>query len=369
MRRGLLLVSLALLASCRRYQHVDVKAKLVEVRPDGIVVEVTAKPGMLTDVGVTLKKGQGKLVPESGKVQVSLGRAQWKWYDGNRVQIVAEKTSLFTRESGWTDAPLPVSVKALDKIPKDEDLWFTVVSGGGKWATGATSVIIDGDDKLTTYLTKEKSTLELLVSTPADAELVVGGKTLEVESTGLTPLELDKRTVILNVETRSLTGRAKSSIPVTVTRDKEKTDAKIELGFDHADEPIRREILLLEEGKTFPAKGPARDTVLIVPYDGDVVAVGAMGKLGESRFVAIEHEKKREGGSCMYSSFSLTRRFVDVELRVYDSRTGKQVASHKFDAPYVDCPEWANSNDSLTWRKDFAVVKEWTEKALKSEFK
>ena len=107
----------------------------------------------------------------------------------------------------------------------------------------------------------------------------------------------------------------------------------------------------------------------MVPYNLDIVAIGASGKVGEARWIAVERSETREGGACVYQSFTLTRKFVDVTLDVYEARTGKKVTSKKFEGPYVDCPLVASNKDSLSWRLEFAKVSEWVEGRVKSGWK
>lgn len=369
MRWAVALGSVVLLGGCRGYKSVDYKARLVEVRPDGVVVEVTTKPGMRVGVGVYLKDGEGKVVPDSGKVQFSMPRAEWKHNDGNRVQTVGEKKNLLGREGGNMDVPLPVELKMLDRIPKDDDPWFAVLGGGGKYDSNAMNVHLADEEKISGWMPSDGS-LELIVATPGDAELEIGGKSADVDASGLTTVKIPARSLLLGIDTKTLGKTPRTTVPVVVKRDKDKTEAKIELTLDrHTDAMLRAELNKVEDGKTLPDKGTARDLVLVIPYNEDIVAMGTQGKAGEAKWIAIEHDKRRKGGSCVYQSFSLSREFVDVELVVYEARTGKKVTSKKFEAPYVECPEFASNQDSLVWRKDFAVVKEWVDKQLKTSFK
>lgn len=371
MRWAVALGSLLLLGGCRGYKSVDFKGKIVEVRPGGIVVEVTTKPGLRVGVGTYLGKDEGKLVPDSGKVQITFPRAQWKGYDGTGVQLVGEKQNLLGREGGHADAKLPVNVKTLfERMPEDDDPWFAVVGGTGKYETGAGTVRLVEDDKIFSSWPVEGGSVELVVATPGDAELEIGGKSMEVDATGLTTVKIPTRSLILGIDTKTLGKSPRTSVSAVVKRDKDKIDGKIELTLDyHAAGMLRSELKKLEDGKGLPDKGTARDMVLVVPYNLDIVAMGTQGKVGEAKWIAIEHDKTREGGDCVYETFTLSRKFVDVELIVYEARTGKKVASKKFEAPSVACPQFASNKDSLIWRKDFAVVKEWVDKQLKTSFK
>jgi hypothetical protein len=370
--RTLLLVSTALLAAgCRRYTSVKVEGKLAEIRPDGVVVEVTAKPGMRVAIGTYLREGTGELVPASGTVRVTLPRAVWKHYDGSAVQIVAEKKSLLGREGGHTDVPIGVSIKALPRIAEDEDPWFAVV-GVGAYARQALMVKLGDEPPLTAWLPLAGGPMELVVASPADAEVEIGGTTVEVDETGIAHVKIPSSEILLGIDTKSLGKTPKARLVAKTTRGKETAEHELVLTLDdrRLSEPLRKRLAAVEAGEKSPARfGKETETTLLVSYDAGVTVVGADGLVGQARWIAIEHETKREGGDCTYQTFTHARIYEDVELRVFEARTGKKIATERFETPATECPIVASSDERLVWRPKPEVVREWVEKKQKAGWK
>jgi hypothetical protein len=370
--RTVLLVTTTLLAvGCRRYTAVKIEGKLAEIRPDGVVVEVTAKPGMRVAVGTYLREGTGELVPASGTVRVTLPRAVWKHYDGSGVQIVAEKKSLLGREGGHTDVPIGVSVKALPRIPEDEDPWFAVI-GTGADSREALMVKVGDEPSLTGWLPLTGGPMELVVATPADAEVAIGDTTLDVDETGLTHVKIPSSEIFLGIETKTLGKTPRARLVARTTRDKETTEHPILVTLDDRRflAPLRKRLVAVETGEKVPARfGKETETTLLVSYDAGVTVVGAEGLVGQARWIAIEHETKREGESCRYQTFTHTISYEDVELRVFEARTGKKVATGTFETPSTSCPVVSSSDERLVWRPKPEDVRAWVEKKQKAAWK
>lgn len=352
-----------LLAGCRVTSHVEeFKPEVVAVRPDGVEVEIRTKPGLRVGIGVTLREGEGTVVPASGKVRVKMPRADWKHYDGNRIQLVGERKVFVKEEYAHGDAIVGPALRDLDRIPTDQDPWFAIVGGGGTYAQGTLGVAVADAPKLRSYPDK-KGAYAFVVATPGDATLEIAGQESEVERVGLTTVAVPLRAVLLAVEAESFGKAPRAQVPVVVRRGDDTTKTTMSLVLDESpfDAALRKELVAIEEGQ-LPGKGATKALTLFVPYDSPVRAIGAKGTVAEARFVAVEHETVRKASSCLYTSFSLSRAFEDVEVRLYDARTGKQVASKKFIAPYVECPEFASNKDQLVWRPKLETTMEWAEK-------
>ncbi len=372
--RALLVFSAALLTGgCRRYASVKIEGKLAEVRPDGVVVEVSAKPGMRVAVGTYLREGDGELVPASGTVKVTLPRATWSHYDGDGVQIVAEERSLFRREGGYVTVPVGVAIKALAGIPEDDDPWFAVV-GGPPNAGNQALVKIDGEPPRDGWLPLDGGPMELLVATPGDAELEIGGEALELDETGISSVKLPSEEILLSIDATSLGKTPKARVVAKLTRGKETTEHTLSLTLDDRRfaAALKKRLADVERGEKLPARfGKETDTTLIVPYDAGVDAVGAGARVvvGQARWVAIEHETRREGDSCRYQTFTHTLIYEDVELRVFEARTGKKLATHAFPTPAAECPVVSTSDERLVWRPKPEDVRAWVEKQQKAGWK
>lgn len=352
-----------LLVGCRAVSHVEeFRPELVAVRPDGIEVEIRTKPGLRVGLG-TLHGVDGVLVPPSGKVRFTVPRAQWKGYDGNRLQLAGERRSIWREEYAHADLVLGPLLRSLDRIPEGQDPWFAVVAGGGTYATDSLGVETEGEAKLRSD-PDPKGRYSMVIATPGDATLEIGGARYEVEATGLTTVSLPLPALLLGLDARSLTTETpRTRVPVVVRRGDDTTHTSLTLGFvGHGlDDALRKVLLAVETGQGLAAKGAVKPLTVFVPYDSPVRAIGD-GSVGEARFVAVEHETVRKGGSCAYTSFFLSRSFEDVEVRLYDARTGKKVASKVFAAPYAECPEVASSKDRLVWRPKLETTMEWAGK-------
>jgi hypothetical protein len=346
------------------------------VKPDGITVEITAKPGMLAVLGVYVAEGKGTPVGADGTVRLTMPRKDWKNYDGNSLQVACEKRSLFGREGGSTTVPLGAPTRAFDRIPKDADPWFAVLAGSSSAAGADLRLEIDDEKSpISTWVTKGENTFSLVVAATPGAEVDLAGKTYEIESTGVSELEIPARNLWLGVRTDTLGGNKMRSDLAWVVRSGKKDEAegvlKLSIEQGRGKDRVVKELRAIPDGTTFPATfGKVVDATLLVTYDDLLYAVGPDTKVGLARWVAIERNTVRKGGDCVYDLFTRTRKHDDVEVHVYDARSGKQVAVKKFALDdEVECPMFATRSDTFEWREKVENVTAWLEKASKAGWK
>lgn len=380
--RALAPLAFALLAlastGCRRpFSSIPMKGKLIEVKPDGIVVEATATPGARVGIGTTLKEGDGVVADAGGKARLTLGRDQWKHMDGANVQLVAEKNSTFSRSAGHTDVAVGAPLKALTRVPADAEIWFVVV-GGSDGIAGKEDPIVEldgGDAPIRAWVASDEGTLSFRVAATPGAEVDLAGKTYEIEKTGISLLEIAARDLWLGVRSDTLTGnKLRSELAYEVRSGKQGSEGgvlKVSLDSRRGLAELMKQLRGVAKQKPFPDRaGKVVDTVVHVTYQDTLLAVGPDTTIGRARWVALETDTLREGGKCVYDLFTRTRKYHDVEVKVFEARTGKEVASKKFALDEeVECPQFATSSQSFDWREKVENVTAWLEKASKSGWK
>jgi len=370
------------IVGCRHVDHVDVTAKIVEVTPDAVTLEVKTKPGMHVGIGTTIHEGESVVTDASGTARVKLPRKKWQYYSGWNIQIAAEKKRLVFETYGNCDVKLPVNVKSLMRIPTEADKAGVALLGGTLVnESGGESDVFEsgeGDDRLMIFVGKKAKTIPLVLSAAKEAKLQVAGKAVEVSETGLTETEITKEDFALFASTKYLLGnQMRATIPIAAKTSEANLTTTIELaGPSSAVLPLlAKRVAGVETGEKFPSFPvlPTVDAVVIAREDGDVHWVGPHATAVQAKWVAVEHGTTRDGGSCSYgmsyTAFSLRLKYLDIELKIYDAHAGTKVATKKFMTPTLGCPGVASSGDSLVYRPKTEDVEEWLEKQRKSDFK
>jgi hypothetical protein len=364
-------------AACK--ENVRLQPELVSVTPDEIAIDVKAVAGMRVDTDTVVDPQRAVVAGPDGTAHIVIPRERWKTQP-QMLQLAGEKESVISRASAHADLWLPVNPAALLRIPPASDgAWLAVVGGG---RSGSGSQLSDADDftsaDLTLWMGAADPKLRLVVATPPDAKLEVVGRSFPVAPSGLSEIEIDAEVVFLGISMETLAREedVRLTLPLHLTREKVTRDESFELTLSKSRPRGLKWLLggletrLRNVDKTpIPAASPVVDALLLVTYDRGVLHLGAGGRAGQARWVAVEHATQRSGGVCAFTHFSLDLTYNDVDVVVHDARSGAKVASESFRASAHSCPSHASNDDVLSYRPTVESITAWLESGRKKGWK
>jgi len=339
------LLAAAALAGCKP-KPILVKGELVEVTPAAVVVRVTSEPGVKVELSNHVREGGGTLVPPSGTVDLSLPRASFRGYYGSKIDVAAGKPGFRKDRWGTSEVTLPVPIESLLWLP-EAPLGAAILRGkrelGGKPLPIALARArqVGGKEPPVVYWGPSDATLPLVVGGPKGATLTIGSASVVVPKTGLADLDVPSAEIARNLAMDSLapTKGLVTSLPLVVEKDGARAASEEVL---RVGSPGLRDRAWIAEAVDRMVRAPEAssapvEAVLWRQTDGEVVHLGAPGKLKDARFVALETATYRDGPKCAYTSFSYKIRYEDVTLRVHDAQTGKELRSAVLPSPRAEC--------------------------------
>jgi hypothetical protein len=359
-------VFVCLLSACSNKQ-IDLEGKLVEITPDALVVDLKTRPGVRVDFGMTVARNGGVLVPADGTVRLSYPRTKWKFYSSDKLEIAAGKRSFGHETWGSAKVDTPALISSYLRIEKDDSgLWFGALRIGAKTAEGI-PFDLNGETS-GAWLDVRSKKLALVAAAPIGSEVMIGGETLEAKKPGVAQGDIPVRELALGT-TLSEGEKLSSKMNVIVKKGDDSAKFAIELvatssaSVEHLRTLVAAELEAVEKGTNFPARPSIIEAVVVRTPEGRALQLGKAGPVGDARLIALEKATRREGEHCLYTSFSKTIRYDDIDVRIVEARTGKQLASKKFIAPYASCPQIAGSDDSFVHQVDDEKINAWIEKA------
>jgi len=361
--KRLVLLAAVVLSGCSN-KRIDVEGKLVEITPDALVVEVKTKPGMRVDLGVTVDRTGGTPVSADGTARLTLPRARWKGYSGKEIEVAAGKRSFGHETWGSERVPTPAFISSYLRIEKDDSgLWFGALQLGER---GEDTFAFDlADGVFAAHVSPKSRKVSFLAAAPPGSEVIVGDSSIKAKKPGIAEGDIPVRALVLGT---TLGEKNTTKLEVIVKKDDDEAKFAVDLVASDAKsvmqllELVGKEVAAVGEGTFFPVRPTITESVVVLDADGKLSQLGKPGPVGNARLVALQTAKRRDGAWCNYTTFSKTVHYDDLEVRVLEARTGKEVGKKKFVPPYVACPTIASSDEAFVWQVEEKTINSWIEK-------
>lgn len=359
-----LFAAVALLGACKSAPP-PVKATLVEVTADAVVLDVTTTPG--TNVSKSYGD-RGSPADASGHARLEIPRREWTGWWGDEVEVIAHGSRSATSEAR---VKLPVPLTSLVRIPQGKPGWLAYL-GGDPLPTGSCKVEqqvtleVDGSAAIVRGEGRDtwcpaSTARKVAVSVPPGAHLDFARASLDAP-TGIASIDLDVDTLTGAVALATLTTK-KPAIDLAAkvrTKDGTTTESTVRLrAASWHDVPTWLAERLDRIAKGSPLAGSGTlSTVVVRGADGKLSSLGPEGSLRDVKWVALEEGTKRSVDS--HGSNCVLHDWEDLDVTIVDAHTGAKLGARKFRAPDAPCEGWLNSHEAKSSVvPDEDVVQAW----------